>query len=276
MQRNAQDSAPTEDIQIPLETKRRFVIAAPTVEVGDLPEHSKSSSPPQSPSAKVPRENRIHEIPESDDDAEYKEWQKSMKAVERKILGAPAFKDKLYLLERIEAKGASRLRLARILALIVSEDSLDSVFHLMAKKRDELRKLSGALEEVAQQSEHVLSDPFCYAGSWITLLLDPSSKFPDPEKHKLSLPKNMNTLARAAKEEARRIGIVMRLSRRSRRRKGIVALLGYVQTATNTGFDAELVQLLMIAGDAVGVRRRFTVGQMRKIRERHVKPYLDK
>jgi len=275
MQRNAQDSAPTEDIQIPLETKRRFVIAAPTVEVGDLPEHSKSSSPPQSPSAEVPRENRIREIPESDDD-EYREWQKNMKAVERKILGSPAFKDKLYLLERIEAKGASRVRLARILALIVSEDSLESVFHLMAKKRDELKQLSGALEKVAQQTERVLSDPFCYSDSWFTLLLDSSSRFPDSDKYKFSLPENMKRYARAAKAEARKIGIVMRLSRRSRRRKGIVALLGYVQTATNTSFDAELVQLLMIAGDAVGVRRRYTVGQMRKIRERHVKPYLDK
>ena len=276
MQHHAHNSAPTEDIQIPVDTHRRFVIVAPTIKVGDLPKHSKSSSPPRLPSAEVPRENQIHEIPESDDDAEYREWQKNMKAVERKILGSPAFKDKLYLLERIEAKGASRVRLARILALIVSEDSFDSVYHLMAKKRDELNRLSGALEKVAEVTERVLSDPFCYSDSWFTLLLDSSSKFPDSDKYRFSLPGNMKMHARATKVEARKIGIVMRLSRRSRRRKGIVALLGYVQTTTKASFDAELVQLLTIAGDAVGVKRRYTVAQMRKIRERHVKPYLDK
>jgi len=251
MKRQTEDTDSTDGIGDPDDIVPAHHTGAAINSPTNSPEHSKTSPMLLAP-MEAQAKNRISESPgQADDDwsAEEREWQKNLKETERRILGFPALKNKLYLLERIEAKGVARNRLVKVLAMLVSEEPADQVFRYVAKKRDELKKLSGALETVARKTDRVVSDP---------------------------LSKQLERLAAAAKVEARKIDMVMRLSRRRRRRIGLVTLLGYVQKTTKTAFDAELVQLLTIAFRAVGVKRRFTIEQLRKIRKRHVMPELDK
>jgi len=275
MKRQIKDAAPTEDVGFPRDSGPEFLPQPVRVPLVGSPEYSDPErlSLPQVQPIQPP------ESPAPTDDewsASYREWQKGVKEIERKILGCSALKDKLHLLERIEAKGAVRSHLIFILALMVSQVSPNLGLQFLAKKRDELKRLSKALETVGRQTERIISDPFCYADNWFCLLLDPSNEAYDPGDHKFRLPEKMERLARAAEVEARKIGRVMRWTRRRERRIGLVTLLGYVHTSTKTIFDTELVQLLTIAFGAVGIKRRNTIGQLRKIRERHVMPSMDK
>jgi hypothetical protein len=278
MKRQTEDTDSTDGIGDPDDIVPAHHTGAAINSPTNSPEHSKTSPMLLAP-MEAQAKNRISESPgQADDDwsAEEREWQKNLKETERRILGFPALKNKLYLLERIEAKGVARNRLVKVLAMLVSEEPADQVFRYVAKKRDELKKLSGALETVARKTDRVVSDPLSYWDTWFYLLLDPSSVPHHPSESKFPLSKQLERLAAAAKVEARKIDMVMRLSRRRRRRIGLVTLLGYVQKTTKTAFDAELVQLLTIAFRAVGVKRRFTIEQLRKIRKRHVMPELDK
>ena len=212
-----------------------------------------------------------------EDDENYKEWRRGIREIERKILGFHKFKDNLYLLERIEANGASRDTIINILALVVSGDS-PSTNIFAARKRDELDRLSRALLAVAHQTDRVLSDPWNYASTWFCMAFDPNEKTvkaTDPANYKLRTSQDMKRLGNACRVEARKIGFVMRKDAAVKARRGQVTLLGYIRKTTNADFDAEVARLLTIAWEAIGISRHYTAGSLRKIRERYVMPNLD-
>jgi hypothetical protein len=210
-------------------------------------------------------------------DEDYKEWRKRIKEIERKILGFNKFKNNLYLLERIEAKGASREKIINILAIMVSSTprGLDT---FAAKKRDELDRLSRALFTVARQTERALSDPWSYSSTWFCSYFDPNEEIGKPyfpDKERLYAAQHMKRWGNALKAEARKLGFLMRKGGAHHARNGTVTILGYIRKTTKTDFDAEMAQLLTIAFEAVGISRRYPAETLRKIRERHVMHNLD-
>jgi hypothetical protein len=102
-----------------------------------------------------------------------------------KILGYRAFKDHLYLLEKIERNGAERQALVNCLALAATESENRDWWRKVIRNRiAALRSLSRRLETVSHDATKLLEDPFCRVGVWSAFVLgnppatDPTKKSP--------------------------------------------------------------------------------------------------
>src|SRR5215472_6694105 len=97
---------------------------------------------------------------------------KVCRAAAEKIQGYRAFKeDHLYLLERIERRGAERQALVKYLALAATASDNRNWWREAIRGRiADLRNLSRRLEIVSHDATKLLNDPWCRVEVWRSIL----------------------------------------------------------------------------------------------------------
>lgn len=192
-----------------------------------------------------------------------------------KILRAQYDKGHMHLVERMERHGLPRRDLAFALALAVGDNRQNRQWwHEEIRRRiDRLEQVAGQLESASLSVDAVTKDPFCRVGFWRLLLhgKKPAVGLEQASFHKLTI-RNMQTLARKARKQARVLGSLLRVAVPYDKRLPLLTLLFLIRYRTAQDFDAELITLLDDAFDVTGRTRPWSLAptNLRKIRSRYL------
>lgn len=199
--------------------------------------------------------------------------ERELKNLEGKILKIPLVERRL---NRLAKAGADRKQVLQLLALAVFGDP-EHWRRVVKQKRDALKSLARRLRRVTEDAELLAQDPLFGAQFWLALLgmmRWEEVQWPAKSDPKAPFGNMMRNLAKHAENKATNLGEVLREGAMHERNGAIVALSHYIRQTTGRYHDDQVARLLTDAHDAVDVTKDFNAPQIKKSRQRHLRPTL--
>ncbi len=206
---------------------------------------------------------------------EFEHEEHKLKKIERRILKISGVQRDL---DKLAKAGADRTQVLRLLGLAVFDHEMDWRL-LVRQKRDALKRLAKQLRTVTDDAERLAEDPLSGAHFWLALLgMIKWDEVQWPVKSAPEAPfgSMMRRLAKNSESKARVLARVLRQGTYHQRRIAAVALSYYIRTKTGHDYDDEVARLLTDAHEAIGITKQFSAPQLKKSRQRHMRPSSQK
>jgi hypothetical protein len=217
---------------------------------------------------------------EGDEDAHaHQQFINELDILQKRILKVPGVREDLARLSRAHIDSSGVLRTIALMAKPTNNLWKDMV----RERRKELLQLSDDLSRIALLAERLSTDPFSSVRVWLALMdrmdgkeLHHHETAGKPSVLERDLIRKLRKYAEVNRARADLLGKFLKNQTKLDRGWPLFTLLQLVHRSSRKNHDDVLARLLTDAHEVMGRKKRFSADQLKKFRQRRLKPTLER